>query len=204
MTSVVYDRPWYPGEFEEEPIIVDGVTIKSDNPFFWNVKSLIDERGYMENDKGNFSSPEVLDLILEAMEAEQKFYVDLARHITEHSDYRVELAWAGRETIYDKFVHEHSHLPKEQLYEAMSYRMGYEPDMFDEKFINITPEERLAALDEIDEQLNTLYKVVETNDFPLFIDLRIEQERNNIENIKERIAIQEKIIIDDPSQEEWK
>ena len=47
--------------------------------------------------------------------------------------------------------------------------------MFDEKFINITPEERLAALDEIDEQLNTLYKVVETNDFPLFIDLRIEQ-----------------------------
>ncbi|MGI5851924.1 MAG: ABC transporter permease subunit [Caldicoprobacterales bacterium] len=203
MTSVVYDRPWYPGEYEEEPIIVDGVTIKSDNPFFWNVKSLIDERGYMENDKGNFSSPEVLDLILGVMEAEQKFYVDLAGHITEHGDYRVELAWAGREIICDKFVYEHNHLPKEQLYEAMSYRMGYEPDIFDEKFINITPEEKLAALDEIDEQLNSLYKVVETNDFPLFVDLRIKQERHNIEDIKERIAIQEKIIIDDPSQEEW-
>ncbi|HZJ58091.1 MAG TPA: ABC transporter permease subunit, partial [Clostridia bacterium] len=203
--SVAYDMPWYPGPggYEEDPIIVDGVTIKYDNPFFWNVKSLIDERGYMENDKGNFSDPKVLDIILSTMDAEQEYFVYMAEHITDHRDYRVELSWAGRESIYDKFAYEHTNLPKEQLYEAMSYRMGYDPEVFDEKFINITPEQRLAAIDEIDEQLNLLYKVVETGDFPLFIDLRIKQETKNIEDIKERITVQEKIIIDDPSQEEW-
>ena len=201
-STMAIDSIGYPMGSDGEPIIVDGVTIQSDNPLYWQIKGIIDEKEYMEMDKERFSSSEVLDLALLAMDEEVKFYVHLANHISNHTDYRMDLSWLGVDIIYDKFLYEYNHVPKEELIEAVGYRKGIDVDTFEEKYINITPEQRLAALDEVEEKLNTLYRVVESNDFPKYIELRIDQEKAQIDNLKEQIALQEELIIQNPSQEE--
>ncbi len=200
--GIVKDSIGYPEISGQDPIIVDGITIQPDNPFYWQINGLQQEKEYMEMDKGRFSSTDVLDLALALMDEEIKFYARFAQHITKHTDYRMELSWLGVDTLYDKFIYEHNDVAGDKLLEAVGYRKGLDLETLKEKYIDITPEEKLAALDEIDEKLNTLYSVVENNDFPKYIDLRIEQENANIENIKEQIAIQEKAIIENPSQEE--
>lgn len=200
--GIVKDSIGYPEISGQDPIIVDGITIQPDNPFYWQINGLQQEKEYMEMDKGRFSSTDVLDLALALMDEEIKFYARFAQHITKHTDYRMELSWLGVDTLYDKFIYEHNDVAEDKLLEAVGYRKGLDLETLKEKYIDITPEEKLAALDEIDEKLNTLYSVVENNDFPKYIDLRIEQENANIENIKEQIAIQEKAIIENPSQEE--
>lgn len=72
---------------------------------------------------------------------------------------------------------EHNDVPEDRLYEAVSYKMGLDPDSFKEKYISITPEQRLAALDKLEGNLNSIYKVVEDNDFPQYINLRISRKR---------------------------
>lgn len=201
MKMASYDMG-YPGGMEQEPIVIDGVTIPFDSPFYWQVNGLMEEKNFMEVDKGRFSEPEVLDLALSMIDEEIKFYVHFAKYITDHSDYRMELAWTGTESLYDKFIYEHHDVPEDKLMEAISHRRGMDPESFKEKYIKITPEQRLAALDKLEEKINTLYSVVENNDFPQFINLRIQQENDNIANLQEQIAIQEEAIIQNPSQED--
>lgn len=201
--SYGYGMPYYPGDFEEESMVIDGITIEFDNPFFWYLKNLEMEKEYFENENNAFSSPKVKDLILLAMEEEKQYYLNLAQYITDQMDYRVELVWSGKDNIYNKFIYEHNDLPKEELFEAISNRIGIDHDSFDDIYINISSEDRLRAIDEIDERLEDFYTLAEKDDFSLFIDLRIRMERDSIEKTKEQIAIQEKIAIDDPSQEEW-
>jgi ABC-2 type transport system permease protein len=57
-------------------------------------------------------------------------------------------------------------------------------------------------LEGLEEELNSLFSIVENNDFPRYIELRIQQENNAIEDLKEQIAIQEQEIIKNPSQED--
>ncbi|NLJ40566.1 MAG: ABC transporter permease subunit [Clostridiales bacterium] len=197
-----YDMPYYPGESDEEPIIIDGVEIKGNSPLYWQVKSIMDEMGYMEADRGSFSSDEVFDLVVLSMEEEQKYYVNFAKYITEPMDYRIDLIWQGVDSVYDKFIYEHNDIDKDKLYEAMTRRRWYEPEPFEEKYIKITSGEKLKGIEEAEEKIMTLNNVIETNDFSKYIDLRIIQERDNIEDLKEQIAAQEEIIVDNPSQEE--
>ena len=203
MDKIAYDSmpmPQWPGG--GEPIIVDGITILPENPFYWNVSSLRQEMESIEANRVNFMTPEVVDLILEIMNAEMQFFLRFAQHVTSHTDYRTELAWRGNEQVYDKFFYENHEVNLDHLLEAAVYRRGYDPEFFKSKFINITPEERLKALDKIDETLNSLYAIAENNDFPKYIELRIDQEMDQIRGLHEQIAKQEEEIIRNPAQEE--
>jgi ABC-2 type transport system permease protein len=200
--EIVYSDVAYPGGRNQEPITVEGVTIQSDNPFYWQINGLMQEKDAMEIDKGRFSDSQVLDLALSMMDQEIEFYVHFAKHITKPMDYRIELAWMSIESLYDKFIYQHHDVPEDKLMEATNYRRGMDPESFKKKYIQITSEQRLAALDKLEDKLNTLFKVVENNDFPQYIDLRIKQENDNISSLKEQIAIEEENIIKNPSQEE--
>jgi len=191
-----------PPDMGQEPIIVDGIKIEPSNPFYWQINSLQQEMNALETDKNRFSEPEVLDLVLSIIEEELKLYVKFAQHIDKPTDYRMELSWNSMGIIHDKFIYEHNDVPEDRLLEAVMYRMGVDPETFKEKYIDISPEEKLAALDKLDEKINTLYTILETNDFPKYIEWRIQQERDNIANMEEQIAIHEQAIIDNPSQEE--
>lgn len=195
-------KPMPPWEGGGEPILVDGISILPDNPFYWNISSLKQEMESIEANRVNFMTPEVVDIILDIMKAEMAFFLRFAQHVTSHMDYRVELAWRGNEQVFDKFFYENHTLNVDHLMEAATYRRGHDPEFFKSKYINITPEQRLENLDKIDDTLNNLYAIVENNDFPKFIQLRIEQERDQIRGLQEQIAQQEQEIIKNPAQEE--
>ena len=188
---------------EDEPITVEGVTIEPENPFYWNIRSINEEKGYYEDDINRFSSPQALDMVLDMMDAELEYYMFFAARITVSSDYRRDLAWSGNSTLYDKFIYE-NYDPEtvDDLKEAISYRYGMDDKTFEEKYVNITSEERLKKIDEANDFLNTIFEVVEANDFARYIDLRIEQSNDQIADLEEQIDIQEQAIIENPSQEE--
>ncbi|MDD5016590.1 MAG: ABC transporter permease [Eubacteriales bacterium] len=196
-----YDEGYYYGE-DEEPITVDGVTVTYDNPFYWSLSSIIYEQEYIGTDSSLFTTPEALDLTLDLLDEELSFYVRFAKNITTYEDYRYELAWNGIYSLYDKFIYEHSDTDPDVLEEAAQYRLYLDPAVYDATYVDITAEERLKALDAANESLDALFDVVENNDFPQYIALRLQQEQDNIDSLNDQIAVQQKAIIDNPSQED--
>ncbi len=82
------------------------------------------------------------------------------------------------------------------------FRKGIDPETLEKSFINIPAEQRLERIDRAEENLNMLTDIVVNNNFPQYIDLRIRMAEDQIKSIRESIAIQEKTIVDNPSQEE--
>lgn len=190
------------GDGSQDPITVDGITIASDNPFYWNIKSVMQEKDNLQINKNQFSKPEVLDLVLALLDEEIHYYSHFAQYVTKPQDYRAELAWSSMDSLYDKFVFEHLDSPVAVLQEAVSYRKGMDADAFRKKYIDITPEERQSAYVKADETLNSIFSIVETNDFAKYIDLKIRQANSQIADLQANIAIQQQAIVDNPSQED--
>ena len=185
-----------------EAIIVNGITIASDNPFYWNLSSLVSEKSALEVDKSQFADPATLDLVLAIVDQEIGYYLRFAQNVVKYQDYRIDMAWQGIESLYDKFFLEHTDVAESALLEAALYRKGMDPESFKNKYINITAEARLAAALKADEYLAVIFEIVENSDFPKYIALRIRQENDQITSLNENIAIQEQAIIDNPSQED--
>jgi len=192
---------YYPGG-GQEPIIIDGVTIEPDNPYYWNVQNLQEQLKTPDSSMYGFEQPGALDLWISISEAQLDYFVRLAKHITDYQDYRVDLTWDTR-ALTEKFIYENvGTADPEALREAVGWFMGIDDQTFKEKYVDIPAEERLAALDAIEQRLATLFDVVENNNFPKYIELRIQQENEQIESFEEQIEIFEKDIIEHPEQEE--
>lgn len=183
-------------------ITIDGITIYSDNPFFWNLQSLLDEQKRYEQDKNPFSTPAALDLTLALIEEEIQYYLSFAQHITNYQDYRTELAWRGIDSLYDRFFLENNDEQLDVLLEVAMMRKGADPEQFRLNYVDITAEEKLAAMDKAEENLNKLQAIVVQNDFTQYIQLRIQLAQDEIASLEENIEIQEQAIIDNPSQED--
>lgn len=197
----VIGKPIYPG-MDQESITIDGVTIYSDNPFFWEISSMIQEKEYVGNDKERFTSSEALDLYLAFLDADLQYTLTFAKHVTNYQDYRTNMKWMSQQSIVDKFVFENIDVSEEILLEVLNQRWGMDPEMLKSKYLNLSAEERLTALDALDEELTSLITILENNDFPKYVELSIKQENKNIDNIHEQIATQEQEIIKNPSQED--
>ena len=111
--SGVAREPNYPDKDNQESITVDGIAIYSDNPFYWNLRSLIEEKENLDNGKNPFATPAALDLMLDLIDQEISYYLMFAQSIITYQDYRMELAWRGIDSLYDKFLYEHNDLPLE-------------------------------------------------------------------------------------------
>jgi len=191
---------YYPGG--QEPIIIDGVTIEPDNPYYWNVQNLQEQLKNPDSSMYGFEQPGALDLWISMSEEQLDYFVRLAKYITDYQDYRVDLTWDTR-ALTEKFIYENvGTADPEALREAVGWFMGIDDQTFKEKYVDIPAEERLAALDAIEQRLATLFDVVENNNFPKYIELRIQQENEQIESFEEQIEIFEKDIIEHPEQEE--
>lgn len=200
MAGIRYPGPIIDGKGQS--ITIDGVTIDNTNPFFWNIQSLVSEKEMFETGKPPFSNPASIDLMLKLFDEEIRYYLTFAKSITTYQDYRMELAWRGQEYVYDLFFLEHNDEAVKTLEDVASYRKGVDPALIREKYIDITSEEKLAAIDKAEENLAMLQDIVVNNNFPKYIDMRIRMSRDEIKTLEENIAIQEKAIIDNPSQEQ--
>ena len=76
--------------------------------------------------------------------------------------------------------------------------MGLNPIPLKKNILILLQNKDLEALDKLEEELNAINKVAADNDFPQYINLRIQQERINC-YLKEQIAIHEESIIQNPS-----
>jgi hypothetical protein len=182
-SSIRYPGPIY-GD-KGESITIDGITIYSDNPFYWNLQSLVNEKTAYEKDKNPFSSPAALDLFLGLIDEEIKYYLVFAQHITTYQDYRIELAWRGVESLYDKFFFEHNDVDAKILEEVAMFRKGLDPESFRRKYIDITATERLMGIDKADDEITMLRNIVVNNDFPQYIAMRIAMANTDIANLEE-------------------
>jgi len=195
-----YPGPIYDGK--GEPITIDGITIDLNNPFYWNLQSLLSEKEAFENGSSPFTSPASIDLMLKLFDEEIQYYLTFAKSVTTHQDYRMELSWRGMESVYDKFFYEHNDVGEQALTEVASFRKGVDPETIRQKYIDITSEEKLAGIDKAETYLELMQSIVVNNDFPKYIDMRIAMANDDIANLNENIAIQEQAIIDNPAQEE--
>lgn len=199
--AVNYKGDYYEGP-KGESITVNGVTITSDNPFYWQLSSLLQEKSYYENNQVPLNYPETQDLLLELIAAEIDYNLRFARSVTRSQDYRVDLSWRGTESVTDLFFYSRNDVREEVLLEASYYRKGMDPETFKAKYINITAAERLAGIAKADEYLAMVYSIVDNDDFPKYIAFRLDLENDQIVELKANIAIQEQAIIDNPSQED--
>lgn len=193
----------FDGKTGEEAITVEDVTISADNPFYWNVRSMMEEKERIEVDKSQFKTPEALDIMLALMDQEIHYYVVFAKSVTSQNDYRTQLAWGNSlDTLYDKFFYENSDKNLDALLEVHSMRKGLDEEAFKKKYISITAEERQKAIAECDGKMTELFNVVESNDFGKYVELRIAQENAQIKSFQDTIALFEKQIVETPSQED--
>ncbi len=196
--AMAYDGYYY--DNGQEPLTVDGVTIMPDNPFYWNIQELSQMESYL--DSSFFTHPEAMDIALEMGQMELQYYLRAAKVILTYQDYRANLLW-DTTTLYDKYIYEKAATTgKDVMIEALNYRRGINPDTYDKTYVNITPEERRAAIDKADVYMNRLFDVIENNNFEDYIAISIEQQQTQIKNIEEQIEIQEQTIIEHPEQEE--
>lgn len=191
--------------YGEAPIIVDGVTIEPDNPFYYEIKRTKEQ---LENnfDGYKFEHEGAEELRREMYEEIYAHNVRLAKSINSNNDYRLELAWNKYELRFEKFIHQHITTSDfDALIEAIRDYYWYDPyntEIFENKFINISSMERLEAIEDAEAYFSQLYTVIESNDFAQFIAMRIGIENENIETNNKAIDSLEKQIIDDPSLEE--
>lgn len=185
-----------------ETITVDGVVISSDNPFYWNVKSTMEEKESMQLDQTRFSTPEVLDLAVALLDEEINYYVHFAKYVSTYEDYRAELAWSSIDNLYDKFIYEHIAIDQAELMEAVGIRKYLEPADFSKKYYEISEIERQEAYSQVDQNLTMTFTILENSDFPQYIELRIRQSNATIADLEKNIAVQEQAIVDNPSQED--
>lgn len=202
MYSSNYKGDFYPGNGEQEPITINGVTITGDNPFYWNLTNLIQEKQSIENGGYSVQNPETLDILLEINALDTDYFLRFAKSVTNNMDYRVDLAWRGTESLYDKYFYENNDIEISILLEASMYKKGMDEVSFRKKFIDITSAEKLAAIDIEDENLNMIYDIVDNDNFPKYIELRIRLENDQIVSYQDNIAILTQNIIDNPDQED--
>jgi ABC-2 type transport system permease protein len=195
-------RYGYDAPLDGDSITVDGVTISSDNPYYWNIRSLLDGKSNANSGQISLGYPESMDLLLELMDAEISYYVRFARQIASYDDYRAGLAWSGVEKIDQLFVLSHMDTAKpDALFEVAQYRLGMDSDSYKKQYTDLSAQERLTAQDDAETYLATLYKIVDNNDFALFIQLSIQQQNDYIADYEDQIEIYEQSILDNPSQE---
>lgn len=199
--------PPYDDYYGEEPIIVDGVTIEPNNPFFYDIKWTKDQLDNFDN-YFRFEHEGAGELKYKLLEENLAYNVRLAKSIKTHNDYRLDLIWMWQKSQlrFERFIHQHITTSDfDALIEAVRdyyWYDPYNPQVFENKFINITSIERLKAIEEAEAYFTKLYSVIESNDFAQYIAMRIDIENENIENNNKAIAALEKQIIDDPSLEE--
>lgn len=197
--------PIEPGMPDQEPITIDGVVITSDNPSYWALNGILQQQQMIEDGNMTFNNEGTAAIMLDMYDLQLDYYLHFAVHVTDYNDYRMELQWMGMNHLGEKYIYEHNDKDPASLFEASQYLGVYyeTQEKFNEKFIGIPSEEKLAAIDAADEYLNKMYDIIDNDNFAAYIDISIAQQQDYIDNNNEQIEMLEKDLLDHPDQEEY-
>lgn len=207
MAISAYDgKPMYPGGYYDgqEPITVDGVVIKPDNPMYWSLLNIQQQRQALQDGSMQFANTQSSVIALDVLDVQEDFYMHFAKNITDPSDYRMEYQWNAMTKLGDKILYENNDKDPAALLEvSQMYGLYWDTqENFNKKYINITSEEKIAGIDKADEFLTKVYDMLDNNNFAVYIDLSIQQQMDYVASNEDQIAIYEQNIIDNPEQEE--
>jgi ABC-2 type transport system permease protein len=188
-----------------ESITVNGITIAQENPFYWNLVSLTQQKSAVDAGQYQFVHAQTQDVLLEILDDQITYYLRFAKVVNSAQDYRMDLSWRGTESLSDVYFYSHNDISADVLIEAGNYNKnqgGLDPDSFRARYVNITATQRQEGLAKASEYLSMVYAIVDNDDFGQYIDYRIKLENDQIADYQANIAIQQQAIIDNPSQEE--
>lgn len=203
MEAAVYDIKGGGGYPGQESITVDGVTITSDNPTYWSLSNIQQQRQAIQDGSMVLTNAASSEIALQFLDVQEDFYMHFAKSVTTYNDYRMDFQWSGMTSLNDKFIFEHNDADPAAMLEVCQMFGTYYDSLenYNKKYVNVSSEEKLAAIDKADELLNKIYQMIDNDDFPLYIELSIQQQQDYMKNNEDQIAILEQDIVDHPEQE---
>ncbi len=186
-----YNRGW-------DDIVIDGVTVPVDSPIYWDIRDIVDMKKNLEDN----ASTKADDLTLEFFDIMLEGYLIMAEKITSYEDFRYDLTWQRVQAVSEKFVFENLEEDKDDLMQAIQYRMHYEPTDFNKRFYSLSQIEVLERITELEQEIEKIDNIVLNNDYVSYYELQIDKDKEGIEENLERIEALEKDIVENPANEE--
>ncbi|MFI3169791.1 MAG: ABC transporter permease subunit [Faecalibacterium sp.] len=194
---------YYYGNYGNEDLIVNGVTIDPDNDFYWDILNLVEQQEYMEQ---WFSNEGAYEYALELSDLMLDFYVEYAPLLTPrdedyNSDYRMNFMYTMRQNVTDIYVLNVMDPSPAALQEAVDQISWGSTDVTSLlEMENEDAQEYIATAQQNLDEFDTLMK---TNDFSVYVDMQMRIYNKSIEDNLARIETLEADIIANPDQEEY-
>ncbi|MCK5130212.1 MAG: ABC transporter permease subunit, partial [Clostridiales bacterium] len=163
----------------------------------WELRDLSENITRMKVDASTKSD----DLTIEFLQIMMDNSLVIASEIDTHEDFRNELSWLRMQVVIDRFVFENLDKPKEDIRNAMQYRMGIDLLEIEKKYYSLDQIEVLQKMQEIEDKLTRIDKMIIDNDYIEFYLFKLETlEEGYLSNL-EKIKVLEKDILENPENE---
>ena len=188
----------YYGGYGQDDLNVDGQIIEAENPQYWEIRNLQENIEYIKRN----ATDKTDDLALEYMDILLENCLLVAANVESYEDYRYELTWRRQNLENERFIFEHLDIPKEDLMEALQYRMYMDPTEMDKQYYSLSQIEVLEKLDEIEALTEMIDDIIVSNDHIAFYEFQIEYRKKDIEDYQKQIEVYENDILENPDNEE--
>lgn len=186
---------WY-SDGEGESIIIDGVEITSDNPFYWDLNYYGEECLFyltdMWGENGFVYGEELASEIYDNVAM-------LAKEITSYEDYRYDFGWQITSVVAELFVLEAEPEDKEEFINVVN-SITYVDKI--EEYLDMTEEQKASEIESRKEFLEDAEEAIVGENFDKYADCMIELLYAEIESYENTIAMLEASIIENPDLEE--
>lgn len=179
-----------------EGIIVDGVEIKPDNPFYYDIYNY-------SQDYVNYLPVDLTDIQREYIEETiayyTSYYVKYAAEVNSYDDYRFDLVYRTMEQVLETYMLEVNPTDQKDFIEAVTcvfYVDGLED------LLGLSEEEKAEEIATRKAFIDQAESAIMAGDFNSYADCMIEVCHWDIEEYKTAIEIQEAAVIENPDLEE--
>ncbi len=187
---------YYWGEGQGDPIVIDGVEITTDNPFYYDIAQYSEDYVAMWGDGLNEQQTvylqELVDMYLE-------HFLKYAQEITTYDDYRYNLVWQTVNLLPEIYALETNPENVQEFRTAIEY-MAYIDES--EAFFAMTEEEKAEKLEMNRGILEMADEAILENNLSSYADCMIEFCYKDIQSYENAIAVQEAAVIENPELEE--
>lgn len=187
---------YYWGEGQGDPLIIDGVEITTDNPFYYDIYQYSEDYVAMWGDSLNEQQTvylqELVDMYLE-------HFLKYAQEITTYDDYRYNLVWQTVNLLPEIYALETNPENVQEFRTAIEY-IAYIQES--EAFFAMTEEEKAEKLEMNREILAMADEAILENNLSSYADCMIEFSYKDIQTYENAISVQEAAVIENPELEE--
>ncbi len=180
-----------------EPIVIDGIEVAIDNPFYYEVMQYSEE--YLMYIEGSNLNEEQLGYINELANIYLSYYLKYAGEITSYEDYRTNLVYEAMNRIPEVYVLETNPTNVQEFEEAVLY-ISYVENIKD--IVALSEEEKSERLEDNKAFIEKADSAILSNDLGAYADCMIMSLYINVEEYEDAIAVQEAAVIENPDLED--